>query len=54
MLVEYFPGEKNWLADHLSRKDSHWDTLRRLDAGKEWFVSLEEIFEHISQPMNCP
>ena len=42
--VEFLAGSENWLADHLSRKDEHWKTVRCLDTNKEWAVPLDEIF----------
>ena len=45
--VEFLAGSKNWLADHLSRKDEHWKTVRCLDADKEWAVPLDEIVDPI-------
>ena len=42
--VEFLAGSENWLADHLSRKKEHWNTVKWLDTDKEWAVPLDEIF----------
>ena len=52
--IDYLPGDKNWLADHLSRKKDYPGTICRLDAQKEWRVrQIHALSSHDSSSLSC-